>query len=290
MNTLLVSDKALSVVNQYLHFHFNDAVASIPYFNNKRKVVRGGLRGLVGKGSPRDIFDEVEIAITKDKNTTIGSGITHAADGGAPLERGAIKAGSYLPDALTDDALKHFLVDHNIGIDCSGFVYYALEAELLARGKSTLDRYISFPFSKGILSKIRSKFRPVENTGVATLAHDNNSRRIDLVDIKPADIITMTEGPQERDHVLLVHQVDYQNFKPTTIHYTHSIAWPSDGVYGTGVRQGTIDILDIKKPITEQSWSEAGTISSGKDANTQENYTFARALKARTEIRRMLSL
>ena len=112
----------------------------------------------------------------------------------------------------------------------------------------------------------------------------------DVFSFKPADIITMTEGPQERDHVLLVHQVDYQNFKPTTIHYTHSIAWPSDGVYGTGVRQGTIDILDIKKPITEQSWSEAGKISSGKDANTQENYTFARALKARTEIRRMLSL
>ena len=288
MNTLLVSDKALSVINQYLHFRFNDAVASIPYYNNNRKVVRAGLRGLVGKGSPRDIFDEVEIAITKDKNTS--SGITHAADGGVPIERGAMKAGSYLPDALTNEALKHFLVDHNIGIDCSGFVYYVLEAELLARGKGTLDRYIDFPFSKGILSKIRSKFRPVENTGVATLAHDSNSKRVDLTDIKPADIITMTEGPQERDHVLFVHQVDYQNFKPITVHYTHSIAWPTDGVYGTGVRQGTIDILDIKKPITEQKWSESSKISSGKDANTQENYTYTRALKARTEIRRMLSL
>lgn len=64
------------------------------------------------------------------------------------------------------------------------------------------------------------------------------------------------------------------------IHYVHSIALPSDGEYGHGVREGTIEITDINKPITEQKWTEAGKTG-------MENYTCARAQKALTEIRRL---
>jgi hypothetical protein len=150
-----------------------------------------------------------------------------------------------------------------------------------------------------VLGKLRAKMRPAENADVATFAHNKNSRLLTLTETRPGDIIVMVEnnlsGDQKktldrnnRDHILFIHQVDYQNFVPTALYYSHSIAWPSDGTYGHGVRQGKIEILDIHKPLTEQKWIENEKIG-GSDAMS-ENYTFTHALKARTEIRRMLSL
>jgi hypothetical protein len=51
------------------------------------------------------------------------------------------------------------------------------------------------------------------------------------------------------------------------------MAWPSDGQYGHGVRQGKITIVNAEKTILDQDWSET--------------YTFARAQKSLTEIRRL---
>jgi hypothetical protein len=290
MNTRLVSQKALSVIDQYLHFHFDKAATNIPYYNNCHKAVRGGLRGAVGKGSPRDIFDETDIAMSHQKKS------------------GTIRGGSFVPDTLSDEALKHFLVDNGIGIDCSGFIYYVLNAEYGANGKGSLDRHLKFPYAKGILGKLRAEMRPAENAGVTTFAHEKNSHAVTLTDVKPADIIGMIENNEGneknidknnhtiRDHILFIHQIDYQNFVPTALYYSHSVAWPSDGKYGNGVRQGKIEILDIHKPLTEQKWIEnekIGTKSAGEAheaSEMSENYTFVHAVKARTEIRRMVSL
>lgn len=283
MNSKILSEKALTVIDQYTHFKIQNAVTSIPYYNNNHKKIRAALRALVGKGSPKDIFDETEISLIKD-------GVRSA-------NIGAVQNGSFVPAELTSDVLRKFLVDQNIGIDCSGFAYYVLNAESIARKKGTLDRHLHFPLSKGIIQKIRCKLRPIENTNVRTLAHDKNSRIIALDTIEPGDMITMinnmggtatepekteknNEVGEARNHILVINQIEYQNFIPITIHYTHSMAWPTDGEYGHGVRTGDITILDIKKPLTEQLWSELGKTGS-------ENYTLARALNSRTEARRL---
>lgn len=264
MNTKLSSEKSLFVINQYLHFHFDGATANVPYYNNNRKGTRGGLRGALGKGSPRDIFDEVDIAVSRAKIS---------------------------PVIFSDESLKHFLVDNGIGIDCSGFAYYVLNAEYEARSFGSLDRHLKFPHARGAFGKLRAKMRPAENAGVATFAHSKNSRAVFLTEVRPADIIVMVNDGnndrEARDHILFIHQVDYQNFIPIALCYSHSVAWPSDGTYGHGVRQGTIEIVDSRKPLIEQKWIEHGKIGT-RTAN--ENYTFAHAATARTEIRRMLSL
>jgi hypothetical protein len=101
-------------------------------------------------------------------------------------------------------------------------------------------------------------------------------------DILPGDIITMINNNEddERDHILVIHQVEYQNFSPIKIHYSHAVAYPEDGVYGTGIKQGTIEILDMNKTITQQLWSENGMSSD-------QNRIFARAKKSKTEVRRV---
>jgi hypothetical protein len=253
MTAKLLSEKAFSVINHYKNFTTGFAVCSIPYFNNRRDRARAKLRAQAGKGSPQEILDEAESVATHQKINL---------------------------KALDSLSLKKFLVDSNIGIDCSGLAYYILNAEMESRGKGRLK--LSYPYQKGPIGFLRALLRPIENTDVATLAHDRNSRQIELKYIQPGDMITMVGGPDnnDRDHVLVVHEVDYKDDVVAGISYTHTVAWPTDGVYAHGVRQGTIRIIDIEKPITEQDWLEAEMTGSS-------NYTFTRATKSKTEIRRL---
>ena len=259
MTTKLLSKPALNTIEQYLHFKVDHAIpdgrqaeCSVPYFNNKRTMQRAGFRATIGKGSPKEILDEVEIQGLREK----------------------IK-----PEMWTNDFLKKFMCDNNIGIDCSGLAYHILASENNTRGVSSLDRHLTFPNNKG-LRRFIAKFRPVENADVLTFAHEKNSGTIGLKDIQPGDFITMTGAESERNHIMIIHQVDYQNFVPTTIHYTHSIALPDDGQYGHGVRQGSIEILDPTKNLLEQKWIEKGKTG-------QENPIYLRAKISKMEVRRL---
>lgn len=252
MNTKLISKPSLDIIDQYLHFKVGTAECAIPYFNNKHKRQRAGLRAVIGKGSPKEIFDEVEILGLKEK----------------------IKA-----ETWTDDSLKKFMCDQNIGIDCSGFAYYILSAENKTLGKGSMDRHLTFP-NRNIFRRLAAKFRPVENADVLTFANEKNSKIIDLKDVQPGDFITMTGALTGRNHIIIIHHVDYQNFVPTTLHYTHSFTWPLDGQYGHGVRQGMIEILEPTKGITDQKWIE-------KEKTGQENPTYLRAKISKTEIQRL---
>lgn len=263
MNTKTLSHQSLALIHDYLHFipSGNPAVADVqvPYYNNKRNGRRGELKALVGKGSPREILEEAKL-LAFNKKFDLASA----------------------PSA----AVTRFLVDNSIGIDCSGLAYYILDQESRSLGKGTLDRHIKFPFSKGFFSKIRAKMQPAKNADVETFAHDSNSKVVALRDIKPGDFLTMTGATDKiRNHVVVFHQIEYQNGIPTLIHYTHSIALPIDGEYGHGVRQGIITIVDMAKSIVEQQWNE-GIMTNGAASDAEP--LVARAKASRSEIRRLL--
>lgn len=245
MNTKIISESTLNIIDQYKNFKIGNAICSIPYFNNKTTARRAGLRVEVGKGSPKEIYDEIKQKAFEQKIDI---------------------------NLFTSESLKKFLVDNNIGIDCSGFAYHILDLS---------SKSLSFPFAKGIFGKLKAKMRPVENTDVATLAHNKNSKIVSISEIKPGDIITMIND--ERDHILVINQIEYQNFKPITIHYVHAIAWPTDGEYGHGIHEGRIEILNIEKLIIEQRWTE--NYKTGI-----ENYTFSKAQKSQIELRRLTFL
>lgn len=256
MNTKLISERALAVIDQYLRWGFGNTSCSIPYFNNRKNGTRAGLRALVGKGSPREIFEEVENAFRKN---------------------------GFSANDLDSGSLKAFLADSNIGIDCSGLAYYILDEECLARGKGHLDKNLSFGGTKGIFGKLRARLRPVENTGVTVFADNKNSFVIKKEEVQPGDMIILLGGPEngERDHIMVIHQVDYQNFKPISIHYTHAISWPSDGKYNHGVRQGIVNIINPENSLIEDIWIE-------NEKSGEENYTLSRAKSSKAEIRRLL--
>jgi hypothetical protein len=245
MITKLISDKSMQVIGQYMNFHVGSAVCSIPYYNNRHLGLQVGLRSQVGKGSPEDILEEVIYVANLHKINL---------------------------DAIDSITLKKFLVDNNIGIDCSGLAYHIMDAE----EKGSLKRKIIFPNTKGFFRKIRARMLPEKNVDVATLVY--NSKEIKMKEVVPGDIITMVG--EDRNHVLVIHKVDYDESVPTTIYYTHAIAWPTDGEYGHGVRQGIIKMVNPEKSLTEQDWIE-------NDKTNNENYTLTTAYRSKTEIRHL---
>jgi hypothetical protein len=255
MDSKTLSQSALSIIDHYLHFKIGPASCSVPYFNNKTKLSRLALRVNVGKGSPQDISDEVQSLIVK----------SHVAI-----------------DSLTTESLKKVLVDQNIGIDCSGFAYYVLNTESLETKKTPLKKRLTFVNCRTFFDKIRCILRPVENCDVVTLADDKNSTVISIKDVLPGDFITMlnNHAEGERDHILMIHHVEYREQTPTKLHYSHAVAYPEDGVYGTGIKQGEINITNMDKAINEQSWIENGN-------QGETNRIFMRAQKSKTELRRL---
>lgn len=240
---LSLPQPAKEVMGRYLRLPFEHHTIVCPYFVNSRQRVRGALRARVGKGSPEDIVEEATILALKEKIDLA---------------------------SLSDEALKKFLVDHRLGIDCAGLVYYALG----------LGRRLSHPSARGI-RKLIAKLRPAENTDVATLADDANSTLVSLADARHGDLIIIRDaGPnQDRDHVLLIHEVNFP-----VIRYTHSFQWSTDGKYGHGVKQGEIVVADAGRPLTEQRWLETGKTG-------EENETFRYMKNARlVEIRRLRAL
>ena len=255
MNTKILPEKALSVIDQYMNFSFGRATCSVPYFNNKTVGARMALRVNIGKGSPKEIYEEVQALIVKNH---IDSGI------------------------LDNDSLKRLMADNNIGVDCSAFTYYVLDAISRDSLHGGIDRHLSFVNCGGIFGKFKCSIRPVENCDVATFTHDKNSHPINISDARCGDFISMVNDgdDSERDHIIIIHQIEYQNFIPIKIHYSHAIKYLEDGLYGSGIRQGTITIVNQGAPLTEAIWEEDGK-------NKDTNLLFLRAKKSQTSLRRL---
>jgi hypothetical protein len=239
----IISPTSRAVIHKYLALPVG-AHPSCPYFNNKRKKNRGGLRVTKGKGSPEEIAEEARIE--------------------------ALQARIDI-DSLPADKLKEFLVKRNLGIDCSGFAYHVLSPKGLV-----IER-------KGLFGKILARLRPAENVSVLTFADSRNSKAIPVAEAKPGDIITfLGTGPEKTyNHILVITAVDDID-GAKRISYAHSYAWPSDGAFDHGVREG--QILVTTNNILAGTWKEREKVGT-------DNYTYTSATEAReVSVRRLFVL
>ena len=243
------------MIDRYMRFSLGSAVCSVPYFNNKTMRSRVALNALVGKGDPQELLDETETIIFKNHID---------------------------PDTLEGETLKRIMADENLGVDCSALAYHVLDAESQARGKGQIKRSLKFIQAHGLKGFIASRTRPARLADVATFADDANSRHIELSGIRPGDMITMMDGSDdgERNHILVVHQIDRNDPSRPKIHYTHAVAYPEDGLYGSGVKQGTIEIVDPSGNILEQAWQENGSAEGAARI-------LSRARHSKTDVRRL---
>ncbi len=251
---IALSTEARNIIQDYLLLPFPGQTVNTPYFNNQRTKTRAALRVLVGKGTPQEIVEEAHIISLRERLDINNAG---------------------------NEDLKKFLVDQNLGIDCSALTYYILDAECRAKKLGPLKKLLKFSAVKNPFRNLLIKLRPVENTNVETLAHDNNSVLVAMSDVQPGDMLLLwrTREDHALNHLLLICDVDQ-----TTITYVHSFRWSKEGKYDHGVRQGTIEIIDPQKSWIEQLWTE-------KNKTGEENETLRHArLAEKVELRRLRCL
>ena len=247
MEVKTLSQKALKVINDYSNFTIGNASCSVPYFNNKKIKNRAGLRAQIGKGRAQEIREELEIILKKNK---------------IDLEQ------------ISNENLKKILVDNNIGIECSGFVFHVLDAEAQSRNLGSIARKIHFINCRGFVGQIRCAIRPIENCDVSTFASDKNSLIIETKSILPGDIITMMSEDKDlmRNHILIIKEVEYQDNIPKSFSYAHAIAYREDCIYGSGIRQGKIVLTYPNADLQGQEWLPEHNTSTNLLKNYKNKY------------------
>jgi len=228
VNPDIIEAGARSVIDRYLFLPVG-AHPSCPYFNNRRRGTKSNLRVLVGKGTPEEISEECEIRALQNRVSI---------------------------SVLSVEGLKEFMISQDLGVDCSGFAYHVLTATLAERRGRRLASLIQTR-RQGFIGKTIAKLRPAENIGVATLADERNSVEIKASEASAGDIVTFMGAGRDGtyNHVIVITKVERKE-AATRLSYAHSYAWPEDGSFGHGVREGTAVIYgdDLGTAV----WSEPG--------------------------------
>ncbi|HEY0908346.1 MAG TPA: hypothetical protein VGE35_03300 [Candidatus Paceibacterota bacterium] len=251
VETAAIPTNARAVIDAYLALPVGTK-PSCPYYNNRRFKNRGGLRVMIGKGSPAEIVEEATIM--------------------AKLARTDIQT-------LATDKLKQFLVENGLGVDCSGFAYHVLNALALETKGKGIASYVT-SMRSGFIGSILARLRPAENLGVNSFRNDKNSSAISAADAKPGDIVTFIGTGKDKtyNHILVITAVE-RSENGIRLSYAHSYAWPSDGLYDTGVREG--DILIRDNDILAGTWKERSVTGA-------DNYTYQSAADAKeVSVRRL---
>ena len=136
---IALSTEARNIIQDYLLLPFPGQTVNTPYFNNQRTKTRAALRVLVGKGAPQEIVDEAHIISLRERLDINNAG---------------------------NEDLKKFLVDQNLGIDCSALTYYILDAECRAKKLGPLKKLLKFSAVKNPFRNLLIKLRSVESTNV----------------------------------------------------------------------------------------------------------------------------
>ncbi len=219
---------------------------STPYYNNRSHGQRAAFRALIGKGTPEEISEEFSLMLLKERKV--------------------------LENMSFEDRTK-YAVTHNLGIDCSGFVFHVMNTLCHETHRKGLRAYISFPRSWNIVRRLIARFRVAENTSVYVLSHDANSIPVSVQDARPGDVVTFLATKREersRDHIVLIDSVTKHENGTTSLTFVHAIRHPEDGLYNHGIKRGEITVTNPNGLIQEQVWREASydtcpTLSQRKD-------------------------
>ncbi len=148
---------------------------------------------------------------------------------------------------ITSKKRYDFLKKENIGIDCSGFVSYILNAY----SQKKINKNIYDIIKKTTLNPFRYfisyKFTPIKSKlNSETLTNNINTIKIDKInDIRPGDLIRMNGGA----HIAIISEIEYKGKNVSKIKY-----WQS--TEKKGVCESEIIIKNVKLPLKDQYWKD----------------------------------
>lgn len=263
----MLSNSAQKILNDYFNLPFENITGvRCPYLNNAHKKQRAQLRVLVGKGTPHEIVEEAKI-ISMQYHAGLFDKAGHCC-----------LHNEHTGEKVTADEIRKFLVDNNLGVECSGFVTQVLRAHFKETIGIDIARKFYITSPRYFLRYLISLLRPVENIGVRRYCDDRNTKEILWHDVQAGDVITVLETGIKNiyNHILLI-----TDKTGDTIKYAHARAWSREGKYGHGVAQGEIKITNPTGKLLDQTWTELSYIN-------EKNETWQEAKRAKIlQVRRI---
>ena len=225
--TLKIPESGQKVIDSYLKMIIGGKPIICPYYTNLKKQ-RAALRVFLGKASAQEITNEANFISLKEE---------------VDLNK------------LSEQGLYQFLVEHNLGIDCSGLAAYILQAVYQENKKiNILKKLKIIPFFKNPWRWLVAWLRPIENISVRVLANDKNSFLInDFQKIKSGDMLIRTN----LRHIYLITKIKKENKQIKKIVYVHAPRPKQRDYFGPGVFQNTIlleksDLEELSKKMNDE--------------------------------------
>lgn len=209
---LKMPEAGQKVIDSYLKMPIGNKIITCPYYTNLKRE-RAALRVLLGKGSSQEIINETKFIAQKED---------------VDLDRFSV------------EEIYRFMVEHNLGIDCSGLVVYILKAVYQETKKVNFLRKIKIvSFFKNPWRYLIALLRPVENISVRVLSDDKNSFLIEsFKDVLPGDLMVRAN----LRHVYLITETEKQDDAIKRIAYVHAPRPQQKDYFGPGVVQSAITL------------------------------------------------
>lgn len=194
---------------QYTHLPIGGKQIPCPYWRNRLKA--GILGPFGGKGTPQQIVQATLSAAQEEKVDL---------------------------STLSAEEILKLMSKYHIGVDCSGFVYWMLDAFDREKG------------GNGIADDIFCSNAPLRPTraNVATLANPQSVVPIKLEKARVGDILLLNKGR----HIAIITRIFYEEGKIRKIEYAHS----SSTTEIRGVHKAAIQINNPSLSLKEQKWEE----------------------------------
>ena len=251
----MLSPKAQKILDNYFNLPF-DGVKGVrcPYFNNARQKQRAQLRVLIGKGTPKEIIEEAKI-ISIQYHAGFFDKTGHCC-----------LHNEHTGKEVNSDEVRKFLIDHNLGVECSGFVTQILRAHFQETKNIDIAQKFFIVSPRYFFRWLITLLRPIENIGVRRFVDDRNTKQITWNEAQAGDVLVMLETgiKNNYNHILLI--VDR---KDDTLKYAHARAWNSEGKYGHGVAVGEIKLCNPNGILLDQIWTELSYVND-KNETWQE--------------------
>lgn len=208
------SSKALEkLFFEYTHLPLGGKEIVCPYWmNNLEKGIYGPIGG---KGRPEEIVLATEKAAIEEK-----------------VDLGKMGA----------EEIALFMKAKRLGVDCSGFVFWMLDALDKEKGGNGIADDLPQGLGEAVQRRASAKILTSEEVSFCVNSID---------EIKIGDLIRMRRGK----HVAIVYSLEKNtNNQTDSITYAHSSS--ASRTKNTGVHLSVINIIDGKLPIESQDWKE----------------------------------
>lgn len=217
--TTETSNALQALYYEYTHLPIGGKEAICPYWmNNLEKEIYGPIGG---KGRPKEIVLATENAAEEEKVDLYKMGV---------------------------DEIILFMKAKKIGVDCSGFVFWMIDALDIEKGGNGIDA-----------DRSRTNAMALTGSGLSFPVEK-------IENIQAGDMIRIRRGK----HVAIILSLEKTaKGKIAVINYAHSSAGSHTKI--SGVHQSKIEITDSEKNLEEQKWFEetVNGLSYGADIFSQ---------------------